>query len=171
VPNKLYLLDANVIIHAHDYYYNMVRVPEFWGWVLHHAENGGLKMPFETMDEVKGGAEAMHAQWLKSSVVKNRLLLDEEVDSDLVADIVDNGYAPDLSEVEVEKLGADPFLISYALADKANRVVISNERSRPKATRANRMIPDVCKNFDVQCYDVYRLLKDLNFSTDWRSRV
>lgn len=171
MPNKLYLLDANVIIHAHDYYYNMDRVPEFWSWVLHHAASGSLKMPYETMDEVKGGEEAKHAQWLRGAEVRDLLLLDEDFDSDLVADIVDNSYAPDLTEVEVEKIGADPFLISYAMVDPSNRVVISNEHSRPKAMRANRMIPDVCKDLGVQCQNVYGLLKDLDFSTDWPSRV
>ncbi len=171
MPNKLYLLDANVIIHAHDYYYNMDRVPEFWSWVLHHAANGSLKMPYETMDEVKGGEEAQHAQWLRKAEVRDRLLLDEEFDSGLVADIVDNSYAPDLTDVEVEKIGADPFLISYAMVDPSNRVVISNEHSRPKAIRANRMIPDVCKDHGIKCQNVYSLLKDLDFSTNWSSRA
>lgn len=48
IRDKLYLLDANVIIHAHDYYYHMGRVPEFWEWLLHHAVNGSIKMPIET---------------------------------------------------------------------------------------------------------------------------
>ena len=77
---KIYLLDANVIIHAHDYYYHMNRVPEFWGWLLHHAENGSIKMPVEIMEEVKGGPEALHAQWIKSEEVKACLLLDEDWD-------------------------------------------------------------------------------------------
>lgn len=170
MPNKLYLLDANVIIHAHDYYYNMARVPEFWSWILHHAENGSLKMPFETMDEVKGGAEAQHAQWLRTADVRDRLLLDEELDSDLVADIVDRSYAPDLTEVEVEKIGADPFLISYAMADPENRTIVSNETPKPSAIRANRKIPDVCNDNGVECQNVYSLLKHLDFSTDWSSR-
>lgn len=171
MPNKLYLLDANIIIHAHDYYYHMTRVPEFWSWILHHAENGSLKMPFETMDEVKGGTEAQHAQWIRTADVRNRLLLDEELDSELVADIVDRSYAPDLTEVEVEKIGADPFLISYAMADPENRIIVSNETSRPSATRANRKIPDVCNDYGVKCHNVYSLLNYLDFSTDWSSRV
>lgn len=171
MPNKLYLLDANVIIHAHDYYYNMARVPEFWSWILHHAENGSLKMPFETMDEVKGGVEALHAQWIRTADVRDRLLLDEELDSDLVADIVDGSYAPDLTEVEVEKIGADPFLISYAMADPEGRIIVSNETPKPSAIRANRKIPDVCKDYGVRCQNVYSLLKHLDFSTDWSSRM
>ena len=45
------LLDANVLITAHRDYYPVTRVPEFWDWLLHHAEAGRVKMPLEILDE------------------------------------------------------------------------------------------------------------------------
>jgi hypothetical protein len=44
--------------------------------------------------------------------------LHETVDITLVQNVVNNGYAPDLTDVEVEAIGRDPFLIAYALARK-----------------------------------------------------
>ncbi|WP_273208825.1 DUF4411 family protein [Marinobacter subterrani] len=134
--NKIYLLDANVIIHAHDYYYHMDRVPEFWGWILHHAENGSIKMPIEIMDEVTGGPEAQHANWIKSAAVKSHLALNESWNSDLLNQVIKDGYVSDPTEDQVELMGQDPFLITYALGDPLNRIVISNEVSKP-AERVN----------------------------------
>ena len=172
IRDKLYLLDANVIIHAHDYYYHMGRVPEFWEWLLHHAVNGSIKMPIETMGEVQGGKEALHAEWLRKQEVKDRLLLDEDFDGDVLNRVVETGYQlPDPTEDEIETMGQDPFLITPALRDPAQRVVISNETPKPSAKRAKRKIPDVCGDMGVECHNVYFLLKALNFSTSWAQSV
>lgn len=50
------------------------------------------------------------------------------------------GYAPDLSESEIEKIGKDPFLIAYALAS-SDRVVVTKEVPAPRKTRGNRKNP------------------------------
>lgn len=42
-----YLLDANVLITADRDYYSVDRVPEFWEWLIHHADNGVLEIPNE----------------------------------------------------------------------------------------------------------------------------
>jgi hypothetical protein len=42
---QLYLLDANVLIDAHNKYYGADMVPEFWAWLLHCAANGTIAMP------------------------------------------------------------------------------------------------------------------------------
>ena len=36
----LHLLDANVLITAHNQYYPIDQVPEFWGWLQHQAASG-----------------------------------------------------------------------------------------------------------------------------------
>jgi hypothetical protein len=33
----LYLLDANVLITAHNTYYAIDQVPEFWEWIAHQG--------------------------------------------------------------------------------------------------------------------------------------
>lgn len=47
----LYLIDANVLITAHNDYYPIDGVPEFWDWLTHQATNGILKMPVEIYEE------------------------------------------------------------------------------------------------------------------------
>jgi hypothetical protein len=98
-------------------------------------------------------------------------VFDEEVEILLVQKVVDEGYANDLSDVDVEKLGRDPFLIAYALKDINNRAVVTTEVSSPAKKRANRRVPDVCRSFDISCYHVFEFLKMLNFGTDWEKFI
>lgn len=174
MPSKqkeLFLLDANVIIHAHDYYYHMERVPEFWQWLEFHAGNGSICMPIETHGEIKGGAKAQHVQWVKHQDVRDILVLDESFEVDLLNRVLSDDYAPDLDEIEIDKLRMDPFLIAYGLKDTTNRIVVSNEVSKPSKQRANRKVPDVCAAVGVRCCNVYELLRQLDFRTNWRDKL
>lgn len=73
-----------------------------------------------------------------------------------------------LTDVEVEKIGRDPFLIGYGLSDIKGRTIVTTEVSRPKAIRANRPIPDVCKQFDIACVDTFAFVRALDFRTSWK---
>ena len=77
--------------------------------------------------------------------------------------VIDNGYAPDLNDVEIMKIGKDPFLIAAALA-ASDRVVVTREVSRPAATRANRKVPDVCATFGIVSISEFKLYSVLKFS-------
>ncbi|WP_323855405.1 DUF4411 family protein [Xenorhabdus koppenhoeferi] len=76
---KLYLIDANIIIHAHSLYYPLNRVPEFWEWLLFHARNNKIKLPSEILDEVQGGERDEHSKWVHSKANKPVLELNEDV--------------------------------------------------------------------------------------------
>ena len=164
----LYLLDANTIIDAHRDYYPVERVPEFWAWLVDMAEAGRVKIPWEIWGEIfqtksLDPEREVRFQWQR----KNRkvLVLDESVQKDLVANVTDTGYADDLTDSEVAEIGRDPFLVAYALADLGNRCVVTMERSKPKAKRANRRLPDVCRDFRVPHCRTFDLIRRLDFRT------
>ncbi len=167
----LYLLDANVLITAHNSYYPVDSVPEFWGWIAFQGEKGHIKMPIETFEEVKDGSTDGERDllfgWINQDEIKEALLFDEEVDPASVAHVVEDGYAADLSDQEVEQLGRDPFLVAYAMADPANRCVVTTEVSSPRKQRQNRKIPDVCASMGMNCSDTFGMLRALRFSTAW----
>ena len=163
----LYLLDANVLIDADRDYYPFDRVPEFWGWLLHQASEGNIKVPKEMYEEVVAGRGVL-VDWLKQH--KGDLVLSEEADPALVQQVVSGGYAPDLAEDELESIGRDPFIVAYALSSKADVTVVTTEISRPRSQRANRRLPDVCAHFKVPCANTFALARQLDFSTDWESR-
>ena len=161
-----YLLDANVLIAANRDYYPLGRVPEFWDWLLDRATRQQTKIPVEVYEEVLAGAEDDLTRWLREN--RDTLLLDENVDEGLVAQVTEVGYAPDLSDEEVERVGRDPFLIAHALGEPAQRVVVTTEHSKPRKQRANRHIPDVCRDLGVRCCNTYEFIEALDFTTGWR---
>lgn len=168
---KLYLLDANVLITANRDYYSMGMVPVFWEWLLHMAERGHVKMPVETLEEVRDGGGKVRKDelvtWLNREDVFGKLLLEEDVDPQIVAAVTAKGYAPDLTDTELEEIGRDPFLVAYAAVDRNNRVVVSIEVSAPGKKRANRRLPDVCRDNGVAVCNTFTMLRELGFTTAW----
>lgn len=165
----LYLLDANVLIDASNKYYPISRVPEFWDWLVFHGVRGHVKVPIEIHEEVKVGDDDL-ADWAKRKEVKDAILLDEDANVELVSRVVDSGYAPDLTEDEIEKVGRDPFLIAYALLVPGERCIVTTENSTPKRKRANRHIPDVCHDLSIPCMDTFEFVRSLDFKTSWKKR-
>ena len=167
----LCLLDANVLIDANRDYYPIERVPEFWDWLVEMGELGRVKIPLEIYEEIvfppPSRADVL-VDWLTNH--RDALLLEEQVQENLVGDVTERGYADDLKDDEIEKIGRDPFLVAYALADVQNRCVVTNEQSRPSRIRANRHLPDVSREFKVLPKNTFDLIKELDFRTDWRRR-
>ena len=160
----LYLLDANVLIRAHEDYYPIDRIPQFWTWLLLMASNGTVKMPVQIYDEVAHSSD-MLGEWLRQTDVKEALILAEKTDAAQVRHVIAHGYAPDLNDVELESIGRDPFLIAAALSG-GDRVVVTREVSRPSKQRANRKIPDVCSGFGLTVINDFGLYRELRFGID-----
>ena len=167
----LYLPDANVLITANNFYYPIDRVPEYWEWLSYMGSQGHVKMPFEIFEEVKDGPDDQEKDlffaWLQEDANKKSLLLDEKVDPGLVQKVIAEGYAPDLTDDEVDQIGRDPFLIAYCLAAK-DRCVVTVETSAPKKQRHNRKVPDVCKGMGANCCNPFEFNRFLGFRTQWK---
>jgi hypothetical protein len=100
----LYLLDANVIIRAHEDYYPVDRIPKFWSWLLDIATANVVKMPRLIFDEVSPSMGPL-AEWIKQAHVRGVMVLDETVDAGRVNHVLERGYAPDLNDVEILEIG------------------------------------------------------------------
>lgn len=169
----LYLLDASVLITAHSLYYPIDAVPEYWEWLVHIGNQGQVKMPFEIYEEVKEGPDGekdLLFAWLQQEETRNALLLPDTVAPDLVRQVIVKGYAPDLTDDQIEQIGRDPFLIAYALASQ-DRCVVTVETSEPKKQRQNRKIPDVCKTMGVASCNPFEFTRALGFRTNWKLSV
>ncbi len=163
----LYLLDANVLIDADRDYYPLARVPEFWDWLQYQGEIGTVKVPLEIYEEVIEG-EGDLVEWLKRPDIRLALVLDEESEATRISAVLASGYAPDLTDDELQKVGRDPFLVAYAAAAADQRCVVTTETSKPSKQRANRHVPDVCVANGVQHCNTFELTRRLDFSTRWR---
>ena len=168
----LFLLDANVLIDANRDYYAIDSVPEFWEWLVYQGEQGNVKISIEIYEELTDGNDVL-ADWANRSETKSALLLDENVEVSFVQSVLREGYADDLDDAEVAKLGRDPFFIAYALNSTHDnqRCLVTTESSKPKRARANRHIPDVCGTFDISCCNSFEFFKLLCFNTNWRARL
>lgn len=164
----LYLLDANVLIEANRDYYAIARIPEFWEWLEHQGRKGLVKIPIEVYEELKAGSDEL-AKWVKSPDVKQALVLDEDATVEMVARVTSEGYAPDLTDDEIEKIGRDPFLVGYALAELGARCIVTTEVSKPTKQRANRHLPDVCREFGVPYCNTFEFIRALDFRTGWNA--
>lgn len=172
----IYLLDANTLINAKNEFYPVNNVPEFWEWLVHHGEEGKVKIPSEIYDEFadtvqKDGTADELALWASQQFVQDALLFDEEADADLVSRVLYGGYLKNPTDEDIRKVGFDPFLISYALKDVENRCIVSGEVSKPTLQNANRRVPDVCDGFNIRCIHYFTFFRELNFSTRWRSQL
>jgi len=165
----LYLFDANVLITASNTYYPIDQIPEFWEWLQFQAKAGNIKLPLEIMEEILAGKkdDDLLLAWMKEAANKTALLLDEAVDADLVNTVVEKGYAPDLTDDEVEEIGRDPFLVAYAMSGP-DRMVVTREVSASSKKRQNRKLPDVCNTFGVQWCNPFRVNRELGFKTGWK---
>ncbi len=164
----VYLLDANVMIDANRDYYPIDRVSEFWDWLQHHGSQGIMKIPVEIYEEIKDGKDVL-ATWIRQTDTKDALLLNATADPAFVSIAVEQGYAPDLTDDEIFKLGRDPFLFSYALRKPSNHCIVTTEVSKPKKQRANRHIPDVAASLGIASCNTFDLTRVLDFRTNWRA--
>ena len=159
----LYLLDANVLIRAHEDYYPLDRVPQFWQWLEQQAAADRIKMPFEIHNEIAVSTGPLK-DWVCNQAIKEALILDEEADADLVERVLTEGYGDNLTDSDLERIGQDALLIAYALVAE-NRVIVTKETPRPRALRANRKIPDVCDALQVRWMRDFDLYRTLQFTT------
>lgn len=172
----LYLLDANTLIDAKRDYYPISRVPEFWDWIIYQGKQGKLKIPIEVYEEFsdtqdKDGEKDSLAIWAEQKEARKSLLLNEDAEQDLVARITYGGYVANPTDDELKKIGRDPFLLSYALKDIENRCIVTTETSKPSRLGANRHIPDVCRDFNIRCINNFQMIREMNFSTNWKNSL
>jgi hypothetical protein len=158
----LYLLDANVLIRAHEDYYPIDRIPQFWEWLASAARSGIVKVPYEIYGEIAVSTGALH-DWLTDSANAKTMVLDQKIDPALLNKALAEGYAADLDDGEIEEIGNDPFLIGYALVNPTAITVVTKEVSKPSKQRANRKVPDVCREFGIRSINDFELYRELNF--------
>lgn len=159
----MYLIDANVLITAKNQYYPLDSVRPYWDWLITEGEAGNVKIPREAYDEVNGTDDL--ALWIQQEHVKDALLLDEDADPILVQRVLAEGYQSNsikFTDSELIKARADPFIISYALADNS-RVVVTKEVSATRRRLGDTRIPDACTDCLIRCINDFKMLRELAF--------
>ena len=165
----MYLIDANVLIFANNSYYPIDRVPQFWEWIQRMSQENRIKIPREMYDEITEGHDDL-CQWISSPNISQDIVFSEKLDRSLYNEVIEIGYGLPLDAPEIEeKVGKDPFLIAYALKGRLigeSRIVVSNEVSKSRKTGANRKVPDVCNDLEIECITDIECYRTLGFRID-----
>ena len=122
-------------------------------------------MPLVIFEELKS-SDPIFKEWYSRN--KKELIINQEVNTELVKRVIQEGYGLTLTDIEFDQIGGDPFLVATALEDPANRCVVTEKVSKPKARGLNRKIPDICNDFQIKCINMVRFAKELNFRTAWQ---
>lgn len=123
---------------------------------------GTVKMPVEIYDEIAISKGDLRT-WLTAPDNSKHLKLVGQVDGAILQQVINEGYAPDLNESELEQIGQDPFLVAYAIPFGTDVTVVTREVSKPSKKRQNRKVPDICKHFNVRCINDFQLFHELDF--------
>ena len=167
----IYLLDADVLINAERDYYPRKRVPEFWEWLLHHAESGTVKTLKRISSGLKqtpspGRPEDPLSEWIRAHEASLTIGPPSQV---AVLRVWTDGYQQGSSALHLPSVDDDAFLIAAALTAPGERTVVTMEK-RSNKTGLNRRIPQVCDIVGVNCIDTFRFIRELDFRTDWRAK-
>ena len=142
-----YLMDANALIQAADRYYRDPEFPGYWDWIRLLATNGTL-----------GSVEAVRAELISPRVsaladsfpVGTFRAQDAAVASELakISRWIDEHQMFTQRAKARFRRGADSHLIAAAKA--YGSTIVTYERPEPDS-KSSVKIPDVCREFDVQC--------------------
>jgi len=154
---KTFWPDSNVFMQAKNLYYAFDIAPGFWNGVSECAKSGSIKSPTMVYNEIAKGGDEL-TSWAKTV----KLFVDptkkvQETFSKIAEYVVHNGtFHP--AQAALFLKGADAWVISSAIADDG--IVVTHEKL-VGADSTKVKIPNVCKQFGVDCVTCYEMIRRL----------
>jgi len=153
-----YVFDNNTltVIFRH-YYYN--RFPSFWEKFNNLIENKEIISVREVRREIESLNRGDNLdEWVK----KNPVFFEEPTTKELQFITTIYSIIHFQQNLEKKKLlhggaFADPFIIAKAKIN--NAIVVTQEQYKDNATK----IPNICKYFNIECFDLEGFLKNENW--------
>lgn len=166
----LYLIDSDVFIQAKNQHYAFSICPGVWDCLIGHFRAGRVFSIDEIREELlRGDDEEDLVRWVKDELPRDFFLPAREqrisnVYGEIMLWIQRNPQFLDYAKAKFAT-EADGWLAAYAKVH--GHVVITGEQFRPDVK--NRVpLPNVCRQFDVECRDVFQMLRDLNVRFEWK---
>lgn len=160
----VYVVDSNFFIQAHRANYPLDVATSFWRKVKQLADSRKII----SIDKVK--KEIFDHQDDLKTWCENNLPDDFFKDTTTVvtsysqvatwASSRSGHYFPTAIAEFLDADEADAWLVSYAHADRANRIIVTHEKSQPD--RKNKVkIPEACAPFNINFVDTIEMLRQL----------
>ena len=160
--HSMYLLDANVFIEAYQRYYAFDLAPRFWQELARCAQQGHVRSVDRVLDEIneiddslKEWANNEFKQWFESTNQENTI----EAYSRIMEWAQQKEYTQKARDDFARAYNADAWVVACALA--RGFVVVTHElfNDNPKKKIP---IPNVCAEFDVECIDTFKMMRQLD---------
>lgn len=164
---KIYVVDSNFFIQAHRATYPLDVATSFWSKVRELAEAGTIvsidkvkKELFDKNDDLEDWCvNNLPTEFFKDS----SSALGEYGQISAWAISKNDHYLPQAINEFLDADEADAFLISYALADIQNRVLVTQEVSRPQQKKKIQ-IPEPCDVFGVKYMNTIQMFRELGIT-------
>jgi hypothetical protein len=156
-----YILDANVFIQAHRFYYPFDLFPGFWNWLKQENKKKSIGTIDWVYNEIKTGNDQLF-DWMKNLDFDQWVLkCDDEQTQAHYADIAnqvmeDTHYTQQAKDLFLSR--ADSWLIAKVRA--LGITLVTEERSNPQK-RNQIFIPDICKKYNIPCINTIGLIRKL----------
>jgi hypothetical protein len=157
MTDKIFCLDANVLIQAWQKYYSPKICPNYWDVLDYLGTQNIVFIPEMVYDEIVRTDDDL-SKWLKTSKIPIRKF--DEQTTKCLKDIysadpkhkflVDNTKARSL---------ADPWVIAHALSE--NAVVVTKEEKVTALNSKKIKIPNVCDKMNVPWINDFQLIEVL----------
>jgi len=159
---KIFLLDSSVFIEAHKRYYAFDIAPTFWEKLVELAKDEKLCSIDRVKNELTKKDDKLK-QWIESSFESyfhptedNKILIEYR---ELMTWSYSNKQFTEEAKREFATAEiADAWLIAYA---KANKCIVATEEKLNLKEQSRIPIPNVCKEFDIECVDTFQMLRQL----------
>lgn len=160
----VFILDSNFFIQAHRVSYPLDIAFSFWSKVKQLADEGIIISIDKVKNELYDKNDALE-KWCKSNLPENFFKDTSHVMSyygQVTAWAISKSghYLPNALNEFLNADEADAFLISYALADTSNRIIVTHEISNPNQ-RNKIKIPEPCNTFGVGFCNTIEMFRKL----------
>ncbi len=155
--NKIYCLDANVLIEAWQKYYSPKFCPQYWDVLNNLGKEGRIFLPEMVFEEITRTEDEL-CKWLKESKIPIRKI-DANVTKCLQEIYAKNPSHQNLVDNIKGRSLADPWVIAHALNEKA--IVVTKEAKVTALNSSRVRIPNVCDNMGVEWINDFELIAEL----------
>ena len=159
---KMFVLDSSVFIEAQKRYYAFDIAPTFWKKLIELAKNGNICSIDRVKKELLKGNDDLK-QWAENSFDSYFHSTENNEILKVYTELMEWSNSKDqfTKEAKYEFAQgdiADAWLISYARAN--NCIIATEERFNPNK-KSKILIPNVCKEFNIEYVDTFQMLRQL----------
>jgi len=150
--HRIYTFDANIFIHLASFYYPIDVFPSLWEEIWKLIKLWRLQVISFIYDEVQNDdiKKLFKPYEIDFLLSPQDIAKINEVQSTVTEILM---YCPEIVDTRKWKNGWDPWLVSFAKHN--NLVVVTWEN------RWHWKVPNVCKDFKVECIDLLSFLREL----------